>query len=99
MHSFSSKHKLHIFDPPEYELACFMIDHVMVKSSFFSLSFQMCFESSVCLLLKWGCSHANVMHGVRVVCCESCLVAAEQASLKRASERSSFLICAIGSKK
>ena len=47
MHSFSSKHKLHLFDPPEYELACFKIDHVMVKCSFFSLSFQICFESSV----------------------------------------------------
>ena len=37
MQSFSSKHKLHLFDPPEYELACFRIDHVMVKFCFLFL--------------------------------------------------------------
>ena len=33
--SFSSKHKLHLFEPPEYGLACFRIDHVMVNFFFF----------------------------------------------------------------
>ena len=28
--SFSSKHKLHLFDPPVYEIEFFTIDHFMV---------------------------------------------------------------------
>ncbi len=30
--SFSSKHKLHLFDPPVYEIDCFNTDQVMSKS-------------------------------------------------------------------
>ena len=45
--SFSSKHKLHLFDPPEYEAAFFKIDQIILKSCFFSCNVQICFESSV----------------------------------------------------
>ncbi len=45
--SFSSKHKLHLFDPPVYEIYCFNTDQVMSKSCLLSFSFQIYFESSV----------------------------------------------------
>ena len=45
--SFSSKHKLHLFDPPVYEIDCFNTDQVMSKSCLLSFSFQIYFESSV----------------------------------------------------
>ena len=47
MQSFSSKHKLHLFDPPVYEIDCFNTDQVMSKSCLLSFSFQIYFESSV----------------------------------------------------
>ncbi len=45
--SFSSKHKLHLFDPPVYEIDCFNTDQVMSKSCLLFFSFQIYFESSV----------------------------------------------------
>ncbi len=45
--SFSSKHKLHLFDPPVYEIDYFSTDQVMSKSCLLSFSFQIYFESSV----------------------------------------------------
>ncbi len=45
--SFSFKHKLHLFDPPVYEINCFNTDQVMLKSCLFSFSFQIYFESSL----------------------------------------------------
>ncbi len=45
--SFSSKHKLHLFDLPVYEIHCFNTDQVMSKSCLLSFSFQIYFESSV----------------------------------------------------
>ncbi len=45
--SFSSKHKLHLFDPPVYEIDYFNTDQVMSKSCLLSFSFQIYFESSV----------------------------------------------------
>ena len=45
--NFSSRHKLHRSDPPEIEIACFKIDHFMVKSCLLFFKFQMCLESSV----------------------------------------------------
>ncbi len=45
--SFSSKHKLHLFDPPVYEIDCFNTDQVMSKSCLLSSSFQLYFERSV----------------------------------------------------
>ncbi len=45
--SFSFKHKLHLFDPPVYEIDCFNTDQVMSKSCLLSFSFQIYFESSV----------------------------------------------------
>ncbi len=47
MQSFSSKHKLHLFDAPVYEIDCFNTDQVMSKSCLLSFSFQIYFESSV----------------------------------------------------
>ena len=40
--SFSSKHKLHLFEPPEYGFACYRIDHVMVKFCYFFLEIPEC---------------------------------------------------------
>ncbi len=37
--SFSSKHKLHLFYPPVYEIDCFNTDQVMSKSCLLSFSF------------------------------------------------------------
>ncbi len=52
--SFSSKYKLHLFDPPIYEIDCFNTDQVMSKSCLLSFSFQIYFESSVSLeYLLW----------------------------------------------
>ena len=45
--SFSSIHKLQLFDPPVYEIEFFVTDHFMVKSVLFSLNCQTYFESSV----------------------------------------------------
>ena len=44
---FFSEHKLHLFDPPVYEIEFFSIDHFMVKSVLFSFKCQIYFESSV----------------------------------------------------
>ena len=38
--NFSSKHKLHLFDPPVYGAAFFTIDQEMLKVLFFSWSCQ-----------------------------------------------------------
>ena len=43
----SSKHELHLFDPPVYEIDCFLTDQVMLKSCLLSVSFQIYFESSI----------------------------------------------------
>ena len=43
---FFSKYKLHLFDPPVYEIECFIIDHFMGKSALFSFKCQTYFESS-----------------------------------------------------
>ena len=45
--SFFSKDKLHLFDPPVYEIGFFIIDHFMVKSVLFSFKCQIYFETSV----------------------------------------------------
>ncbi len=45
--SFSSNHKLHLFDPPVYEIYCFITDQVISKSCLFSFNLQIYFDSSV----------------------------------------------------
>ncbi len=45
--SFSSKHKLHLFYPPVYEIDCFNTDQVMSKSCLLYFSIQIYFQSSV----------------------------------------------------
>ena len=47
MRNFSSKHKLHLLDPPLYEIACFNIDQSILKPCLFSSNSQIYFESSV----------------------------------------------------
>ena len=46
---YPSKYKAfpHLFDPPVYEIDCFITDQVKSKSCLFSFSFQIYFESSV----------------------------------------------------
>ena len=45
--AFPPNNKLHLFDPPVYEIDCFSTDQVMSKSCLLSFSFQIYFESSV----------------------------------------------------
>ena len=47
--SFSSKHKVHLFDRPVYKITCFTIDHVKSESWLLFFKYQMYFESSVSL--------------------------------------------------
>ena len=47
--SFSSRHKLHRFDPALYAATCFIMDHLMWWSRFPIFNFQICFDNSVSL--------------------------------------------------
>ncbi len=48
--SFSSKHKLHLFDPPVYEIDCFNTDQVMSKSCLYYLSVSKYISKVLCHL-------------------------------------------------
>ena len=47
--SFSSRHKLHRFDPPLYAATCFIMDQLMWWSRFPIFNFQIRFDNSVSL--------------------------------------------------
>jgi hypothetical protein len=88
--NFSSKHKLHRFGPPVYEIARFKICQLILKSFLLSFNAQIYFESSVlfeCPLCskvylrlaerssKCSCSHTNIIHDhARVAYCDCCFV-------------------------
>ena len=84
--AFPPNIKLHLFDPPVYEIDCFNTDQVMSKSCLLSFSFQIYFESSVSLeyllwlkdlmwflyLFKCACCHAYVVFCAICVACSDC---------------------------
>ncbi len=107
--SFSSKHKLHLFDPTVYEIDCFNTDQVMSKSCLLSFSVQIYFESSVSFeylfvverfnvvsisLFKCACCHAYVVFCTICVACSDCGLVNYVFSHAFFLERACFLVTA-----